>query len=514
MFITRSVVARQAGRSLGGVAFAALLAAVGVLLAAEAAEADPDSPPNVYHSPGDTGVDTRSEYPPGCLPAGEPEAPAAAAPSDPVELITNGGFENEDLSGWMSVGNVSVVGAGYGTGPIGGAFNALLENGFEKVGGSSLTGVTDAEIEAFFGLGAGDLDALQGVTEGSAIKQSFTASVGETISFDFVVLADDCNIIGCPGGVEDFAFVSILVDGVLEVFATTFGPLVAGSGSPYFAETGVFSFSHTLTTGGTVELGIAVLDGGDAVVPSAILVDNVSLLVVPPHIPPGLLDCVVKGGPGEELFLYIDGGDVETTSGTECKMDEDEDAGGNGYELCAADVLIDLSGFGAFTDFFMDTDPGMETLVWHPNCLPATCDAEELFCAVGVCNESTLMCDLPAGCDGSSTDLPSVPPTRQIRMNFRKGVQTDILADFRRLGKLVMNSTPDEGMEVDTTVLVSGMAGIGAKLQVRLVAAGGIAPEVMAQHAPVPEPGAMAQIISGLVGLGMLQRMRRRRRSR
>jgi len=363
MFITRSVVARQAGRSLGGVAFAALLAAVGVLLAAEAAEADPDSPPNVYHSPGDTGVDTRSEYPPGCLPAGEPEAPAAAAPSDPVELITNGGFENEDLSGWMSVGNVSVVGAGYGTGPIGGAFNALLENGFEKVGGSSLTGVTDAEIEAFFGLGAGDLDALQGVTEGSAIKQSFTASVGETISFDFVVLADDCNIIGCPGGVEDFAFVSILVDGVLEVFATTFGPLVAGSGSPYFAETGVFSFSHTLTTGGTVELGIAVLDGGDAVVPSAILVDNVSLLVVPPHIPPGLLDCVVKGGPGEELFLYIDGGDVETTSGTECSMAEGGE--GNGYELCAADVLIDLSGFGAFTDFFMDTDPGMETLVWQ-----------------------------------------------------------------------------------------------------------------------------------------------------
>ncbi|MBW2668230.1 MAG: hypothetical protein JRE13_18210 [Deltaproteobacteria bacterium] len=121
------------------------------------------------------------------------------------------------------------------------------------------------------------------------------------------------------------------------------------------------------------------------------------------------------------------------------------------------------------------------------------------------------MCDLPVGCDGSSTDLPSEPPTRQIRMNFRRGDQTDILADLRRLGKLVMDSTPDEGMEVDTSVLVSGMAGIGAKMQVRQIAAGGIAPEVIAQ--PVPEPGAVAQIVSGLVGLGMLQRMRRRRRS-
>ena len=78
-----------------------------------------------------------------------------------------------------------------------------------------------------------------------------------------------------------------------------------------------------------------------------------------------------------------------------------------------------------------------------------------------------------------------------------------------------MNSSlhPPPGAEVDTKVKVSGMAGIGAKLQVRQIAAGGLAPEIIAQSVYVPEPGAVAQIVSGLVGLGMLQRMRRRRGS-
>jgi hypothetical protein len=93
-------------------------------------------------------------------------------------------------------------------------------------------------------------------------------------------------------------------------------------------------------------------------------------------------------------------------------------------------------------------------------------------------------------------------------MNFRKGDQANIEADSRRLGKLVLDSTPDEGMPVDTRVLVSGVAGIGAKLQVRQIAAGGLAPEVIAQS--LPEPGAVAQIVSGLVGLGCLYRLRRR----
>jgi hypothetical protein len=181
----------------------------------------------------------------------------------------------------------------------------------------------------------------------------------------------------------------------------------------------------------------------------------------------------------------------------------DEVTGGDGDELCGGDVQFDLVGFGAFTEFHPGDptlpvpDPGMETLVWHPNC----CDPDP---ESGECTQ-------PDGCESASeNELPA--GTTQLRMNFRRGDQAEILrAGARRLGRLVLDSTPDPGMPVDTKVLVSGMAGIGAKLQVRQIAAGGLAPEIIAQS--VPEPGAVAQIVSGLVGLGMLQRMRRRRGS-
>ena len=199
-------------------------------------------------------------------------------------LPVNGDFEIGNLTGWMSLGNTSVVDGTYGTGPIGGTYNALLETGFEKVGGGSSTGVTDADIESFFGLAAGTFDPLTpgGVTEGSAIKTSFLGTAGEKVSFDFKVLADDCDV-SCPGGVEDFAFVSISVGGVAQVLTSTFGTVAGGSPSPYFAESGVFSFNHTLAIGGLVELGIAMLDGGDTIVPSALMVDNVLVDAVVPE---------------------------------------------------------------------------------------------------------------------------------------------------------------------------------------------------------------------------------------
>jgi hypothetical protein len=425
-------------------ALAFSLLAFALLVGSDPAAAQALPPIKVYHSPNDDGLDPGPTCPPACSCSGG-------------ELIVSGDFETGDLSGWMSTGIVSVVGAGYGTGPIGGSFNALLETGFKAPGGSS-TSVTDAEIEAFFGLGAGDLDALtpQGVTQGSAIKQSFTASVGETISFDFVVLADDCDISGCPGGVEDFAFVSILVDGVLEVLATTYGTLAAGSGSPYFAESGVLSFSHTLTTGGTVELGIAVLDGGDTAVPSAILVDNVSTQT-------SGADCAfnfwIDGGP---IASDVEGGEIL------CKMDPPEGesgaAGGSGHELCGADVLIELtSGPGSFTHFNKDSERDVDTLVHSPAC-------EEF-------DSETGSCSLPSG-------------QVSVRMNFRRG-DSDPPTGPRRLGTLVVGGADFSGT---TELAASYVAGAGAKLQLRLI----------------PEPGRILMLVSGLFGLGFLYRLRRR----
>jgi len=515
MSITRSVVARQAGRSIGAFAFAPLLVAVGVLLAAEPADADANSPPNVYHSPGDTGLDTRSDFPPGCVPAdGGAEAAAAegAAPASaavaasnavPVELITNGSFENEGLSGWT----VSVNEGSFSDGRFYSATGTVTPvSGFPTAGPSA---------------GAFYATSDQTGPTSTALWQVFTVPAGATsvaLSYDmFVNDQSGSGPIVNPGYLEivslnQFATVDILTAAAVagdpftaEIVQNLYLSVDPGPNpNPYTPY--AFDLTSALGGGGTFVLRFAQID---TVFFQHQGVDNVSLLVDSDGPPPTpSLDCVIKGDPGEELFLYIDGGDTETSMGTECKMDVDPLLEGNGDELCAADVEVVISGFGVFTEFIMDADPGMATLVWHPNCLPATCDAENLLCTVGECDPVSLMCTLPPGCV-SPTDLPSDPPTRQIRMNFRRGVQGDIEAGERRLGKLVLDSTPDEGMPVDTLVLVSGVAGIGAKLQVRQIAAGGLAPEVIAGPF-LPEPGAVAQIVSGIVGLGCLYRLRRR----
>lgn len=192
----------------------------------------------------------------------------------------NGGFES-GLTGWNSTGVVSTEGAGFGTGPIVGASSALLTNG----SGSD----TDSGIEVLLGLPADSLDDLSATTpgggnatDGSAIWQSFQANAGDTISFDFIFLTNEEPP---DPEVNDFAFASItvdgvLADGVLAVLADTNDPDTA-SGSVFIEETGVLSFSHVLTAGGTVQLGIGVLDEDDSLIESAMLVDNVLHQPVP-----------------------------------------------------------------------------------------------------------------------------------------------------------------------------------------------------------------------------------------
>jgi hypothetical protein len=421
----------------------------------------------------------------------------------PVELITNGSFENEGLSGWT----VSVNEGSF----LDGSFYSAT--GFvTPVSGFSTAGPSAG---AFFAT------SDQNGPTSTALSQVFTVPAGVTsvvLSFDmFVNDWWDQGAIINPGYLEIASLNQFATVDILTAADFADDPFTDQIVQNFYLDVDPGPDPHDYTSY-EIDLTTAVGDGGTFVLRFAQIdywwymhqgVDNVSLLVDSDGSPPAdPFDCVIKGGPDEELFLYIDGEDTETSNGTECKMDVDEVAGGNGDELCAADVEVVLSGFGAFTEFIMDADSGMETLVWHPNCLPATCDAEQLLCTVGECDPVSLTCTLPPGCV-SPTDLPSDPPTRQIRMNFRRGVQANIEAGSRRLGKLVLDSTPDEGMPVDTRVLVSGVAGIGAKLQVRQIAAGGLAPEVIAAW-PLPEPGAVAQIVSGIVGLGCLYRLRRR----
>jgi len=181
--------------------------------------------------------------------------------------------------------------------------------------------------------------------------------------------------------------------------------------------------------------------------------------------------CVIQGGPNEQLELWIDGGPSFGEEGeTLCKMGV---GGGSGDQLCGADILFQLSGVGSFTHFIPDT--AMDTLV----CSPCSFDEElELYL-------------VPGG-------------SQQLRLNIRRGA-TSPLPGPRHFGTLVVDST---GLvpPAETTVTAFGETA-GAALQLRPHASA-IDPELVATSDPIPEPGWLLQLSSGLLGLAALRRLR------
>jgi hypothetical protein len=185
-----------------------------------------------------------------------------------------------------------------------------------------------------------------------------------------------------------------------------------------------------------------------------------------------VVQCVIHGTANEELELWIDGGPAASGDEEVCMLGE---GGGSGDELCGADILLQLSGVGEFWRFVPDA--GMSTLVYKPDC---------------VYDYEAELCLLPPG-------------TTQLRLNFLSGLVTPGIGP-RRIGSLFVNST-QLNESTPTSVTAFGEAA-GANLQARPIASAAD-PEVVAVSS-VPEPGAMLQLASGLLGLGFLYRLRRR----
>jgi|GEM_PF-1494288 len=136
---------------------------------------------------------------------------------------------------------------------------------------------SDAELEGFLEQTPGTLDGLGNgdATEGAAIRQTFVGTAGQTVTLDWNFLTNEA----VPNTLyNDFSFISILPLGGTSTLADTNSrfPLL-GNNTNFNRETGFNTFSYVLPADGPYTVGLGVVDVGDRVVNSGLLVDNVSV---------------------------------------------------------------------------------------------------------------------------------------------------------------------------------------------------------------------------------------------
>ncbi|QSJ20294.1 hypothetical protein JYQ62_17265 [Nostoc sp. UHCC 0702] len=190
--------------------------------------------------------------------------------------LVNGGFESANFTGWATVGSTSIETTTFGSGPTQENSQALLSTGGATFDDSILEKFLELEDGSLNNLGEGQ------VTKGSAIEQTFTASSGDILSFDWNFLT---NEVLPPVSFSDFSFVSITSSdnsgSYLLKLADVTNATSEFSLTEFFKETGFQTFSFKLPTTGTYTLGLGITDVGDSNIDSGLLIDNFKLTSVP-----------------------------------------------------------------------------------------------------------------------------------------------------------------------------------------------------------------------------------------
>lgn len=194
----------------------------------------------------------------------------------PVQAaITNPGFEDSPaLTGWNTHGsNVVQMDSTIGVSPIDGTYQALLSTGIGAPGASP---ITTGSMETILGLPSGTLDlfSLNFTTEGSVMTQTFSANAGDMLSFNWNFLTDEL-----PFEIDfnDYGFYTLTnVTSPIVSLGDTFSPLNPLVGG-FAQETGYSLISLTLPATGLYTLGFGIVDVGDYVVDTGLLIDGVQL---------------------------------------------------------------------------------------------------------------------------------------------------------------------------------------------------------------------------------------------
>ncbi|MBV6623295.1 MAG: hypothetical protein KI793_10225 [Rivularia sp. (in: Bacteria)] len=194
-------------------------------------------------------------------------------------FINNGSFEGDffqlgegTFERWRTIGDTSIETKEIGIAPTDKESQALITNGFSDSGGS----VEESDLSEFFDLSSSTLDALLGgnATEGSGIKQQFTAQAGDILEFDYTLLTNEAT----PSKTfNDTAFFSLgkFVQKLSDTSDPTFSSDKNVKG--YSEATDTQSLKILISEAGTYDLGFGIVDLTDTIVNSGILIDDVKL---------------------------------------------------------------------------------------------------------------------------------------------------------------------------------------------------------------------------------------------